>query len=434
MTDHTQVQRVESVLKKIRELKEDDEKTAKATGKNFNVFSVPGFGYNELDHSAFLANLLNPEGTHSQGVVFLRHFLKQLDSFDCENLEDFKVTREAYVGGYGQIDILLEKDDVCIIIENKIDDEERKIDTKHKAGQLKRYYMYAKEKFTDERIKLIYLTPDGRRPSGDSLRGEDGQKPLDANRVICMSYKSNIIKWLEDCLKEVVKVAPIREVLLQYQETIKKLTGLRTREDFFKDEIRDILTDNYHLLPELKNPILTDSCDLLSELKDFIPNIEEAIQSKFWKRLEEKVAEVCNIKRCDSVETEIIFKIPRGELCPLFEIALRIKLERGSGVCYGFVLLENGSRVEKCDQKEFEEYATLVRKVLKPQKGQGGPSSGMLGWKYPKYKNKAILFSDVERIRNVIEDDELAKLVETVAREIEPVVKDFIKAKKEANL
>ena len=212
------------------------------------------------------------------------------------------------------------------------------------------------------------------------------------------------------------------------------MTGLPTREDFLKDKIRDILTDNYHLLPELKNSILTDSCDLLSELKDFIPNIEEAIQSKFWKRLEEKVTEVCNIKRCDSVETEIIFKIPRGELCPPFEIALRVKLERGLGVCYGFVLLENGSRVEKCNQKEFEEYATLVRKVLKPQKGQGGPSSGMLGWKYPKYKDKAILFSDVERMRNVIEDDELSKLVETVAREIEPVVKDFIKAKKEANL
>ena len=434
MTDQTQVQRVESVLKQIRELKEEDEKAAKATGKNFNVFSLPGFGYNELDHSAFLANLLNPKGTHSQGPVFLRYFLKQLDSFDYENPEDFKVAREAYVGGYGQIDILLEKNDACIIIENKIDDEDRKIDAEDQAGQLNRYYMYAKERFTDERIKLIYLTPNGRRPSEDSLRGEDGQKPLDANRVICISYKSDIIKWLEDCLKEVVKIAPIREVLFQYQENIKKLTDLPTREDFFKDKIRDILTDNYHLLPELKNSILTDSCDLLSELKDFIPNIEEAIQSKFWKRLEEKVTEVCNIKRCDSVETEIIFKIPRGELCPPFEIALRVKLERGLGVCYGFVLLENGSRVEKCNQKEFEEYATLVHRVLKPQKGQGGPSPGMLGWKYPKYQNRVILFSDVERMRNVIEDDELAKLVETVAREIEPVVKDFIKAKKEANL
>lgn len=47
MMEQTQVQRVESVLKQIRELKEEDEKAAQATGKNFNVFSLPGFGYNE---------------------------------------------------------------------------------------------------------------------------------------------------------------------------------------------------------------------------------------------------------------------------------------------------------------------------------------------------------------------------------------------------
>ena len=146
----------------------------------------------------------------------MRHFLKQLDSFDCENSEDFKVTREAYVGDYGQIDILLEKDDACIIIENKIDNEESKIYDKDKAGQLNRYDRSAKAKgFKNEQIKLIYLTPDGRKPSEDSLRGEDGQKPLDADRVICMSYESHIVKWLEDCFKEVVGIARLQDTLLQ---------------------------------------------------------------------------------------------------------------------------------------------------------------------------------------------------------------------------
>ncbi len=74
MTDQTQVQRVESVLKQIRGLKEEDEKRA-ATGEFFNVFLVPGVRINEDTHSAILADLLDPNGSHRQRAVFLKHFL-----------------------------------------------------------------------------------------------------------------------------------------------------------------------------------------------------------------------------------------------------------------------------------------------------------------------------------------------------------------------
>ena len=272
MTDQIQVQQAESVLKQIQELKEEDERAAKATGKNFNVFSVPGFGYNELDHSAFLANLLNPEGTHSQGVVFLRYFLNQLDSFDCENLEDFKVTREAYVGA-GRIDILLEKDDACIIIENKIDGERK--DAEDQAGQLNKYYKYAKKSFTANQIKLIYLTPNGRRPSEDSLRGEYGQKPLDVGRVICMSYESHIVKWLEECIKKVAEIDPIREVLLQYQMLVKEPIGDLVNEELIMKVVK----------------VLTEKYDLISLLELSIPEAKKRILDKFWEGLYKGMAQ-----------------------------------------------------------------------------------------------------------------------------------------------
>ena len=75
MVEQTQVQRVESVLKQIEELKEEDEEIAKKTGKNFNVFSIV-VKKDEVKHSAFLKDLLDPKGTHSQDAVFLEHFLK----------------------------------------------------------------------------------------------------------------------------------------------------------------------------------------------------------------------------------------------------------------------------------------------------------------------------------------------------------------------
>ena len=253
MVEQTQAQRVESVLKQIRELKEEDEKRAD-TGEFFNVFLIDGVRINEDTHSAILADLLNPNGSHRQGAVFLKHFLNLeslglADSFNYSELEVFHAKRKATIE-YGEIDILLEKKDyACIIIENKIHDAD------DQEGQLNRYYRYAEEEgFIGDQIKLIYLTRYGKEPSEKSLRGVDGQEALDVSRVICMSYERDMVEWLEDCSKEVeaaTETIPIREVLSQYQDHVKKLTGLPTKKDFSMDKITTILTNDYDLIIEL---------------------------------------------------------------------------------------------------------------------------------------------------------------------------------------
>ena len=48
-------------------------------GEFFNIFNVLKIGGNEVRlHSAFLAELLNPEGSHGLGNIFLVEFLKKL--------------------------------------------------------------------------------------------------------------------------------------------------------------------------------------------------------------------------------------------------------------------------------------------------------------------------------------------------------------------
>ena len=416
MTDQTQVQRVESVLKKIRELKEEDEKAAKATGKNFNVFSVLNVKRKEVSHSAFLKDLLDPKGMHSQGTVFLEHFLnleplRLADSFGYGKLDDFQVRTEAATNANdGRMDILLKKDDAYIIIENKIDAEDQ-------TDQLSRYYRNAKKRgFEGEQIKLIYLTLDGKPPSDKSLSSRDGQKLLNEDHVIYMSYESHIIKWLKDCLKEVGGIARIREVLLQYKELIKELTEQPINEELTM-EISDILTKEHDLIPELEKSIL---------------EAKKQIQDKFFEKLKEKITEVCSIEKWSSVPGGISAKVPRFELESPFSMELRVEIETGGeekgNIWYGFMILKEGQKVSKCDENQFKKYLDLAGDEFSPSIRYA------LRYKYLKYLNQPISFSDfgAEQMRYIV-DDELEKMVEAIAKELKDAV-EFIETKKKADL
>lgn len=98
-------------------------------GEFFNIFNVLKIGGNEVRlHSAFLAELLNPEGSHGLGNIFLVEFLKKLkvDNFQTNGA---KIWCEKYIGHIsedytegGRLDIIIEAGDKtsCILIENKI--------------------------------------------------------------------------------------------------------------------------------------------------------------------------------------------------------------------------------------------------------------------------------------------------------------------------
>tara|TARA_B100000378_G_C17903478_1_gene363522 strand:- start:115 stop:366 length:252 start_codon:yes stop_codon:yes gene_type:complete len=50
-------------------------------GENFNVFSILNMEHKENGtHSAFLGELLNPNGSHSKGNLFLQLFLQTIDN------------------------------------------------------------------------------------------------------------------------------------------------------------------------------------------------------------------------------------------------------------------------------------------------------------------------------------------------------------------
>ena len=279
----------------FRKLKKKHDEVAAETGARFNIFSVLDVESNEVKtHSAFLAEFLNPKGSHSCGAVFLRLFFdmlrkkfpKKLPGMTDGELEFFEVSAEADTGGLGRIDILIENDKKCIVIENKIYAADQK-------RQLGRYYEYAKKKTkkkfgnnknSNNNFAVVYLTLDGHEPGDYTLFGDEqprNEQPdcekISKEKVLCLSYSKNVVEWVAECVKVRGLARHIHETLFQYQSLLKKLTN-QTIDQKFIMKSNDILWKNYDIVPELEQAISAFKKDALfrfwSELKDAISSLK----------------------------------------------------------------------------------------------------------------------------------------------------------------
>ena len=131
--------------------------------KNPNLFYILRLEDFEIRHSNFLAWLLNPQGNHQLGDLFLKHVLKDLFSnrafkwineFEVDQLDlgDVDVKRE-----WQNIDILIVSKRFVICIENKFGSSEH-------SGQLHRYKVKLEENFPKHNHVFVYLTPYGATP------------------------------------------------------------------------------------------------------------------------------------------------------------------------------------------------------------------------------------------------------------------------------
>ncbi len=148
----------------------------------FNLFDVLGIARQETQHSAFLAWLLDPRGSHGLRDYFLRGFLTQatdearkngtlaLTPLDVDSwkLSDIKVATERH-----RIDTLLidENDGFVCLIENKIGSGEH-------SDQLRRYLRTVEREYKGLTPFPIYLTPEGTDPTMEE----------DARRYVPMDY------------------------------------------------------------------------------------------------------------------------------------------------------------------------------------------------------------------------------------------------------
>jgi hypothetical protein len=219
---------IKDLLEKVNPLLSKIKEENKISTPHYNFFRILKIGYLEAKvHTPFLVNLLNPDGTHAQGRLFLDAFLELLSENDqrfTNYLPSNIEIKAEYKTNKGIIDIIIShrhpesKKSFLIIIENKIfaGDQE---------NQIERYYHYALNelKLSEEQITIVYLTPKQFSPSEYSINLELMDKLRKQGRLKLLGYNSHITKMLSKCNEQVLS-EKLRQTINQYLEILNDFT------------------------------------------------------------------------------------------------------------------------------------------------------------------------------------------------------------------
>lgn len=221
MDTELDIQRFFREVASICALEQAQQEERHRKGENYNLFSILNIERYELKHSALIANLLDPNGSHGCGDAFLRAFFEIALKERAYPFEDCTLPdsyTEYYTGPIvgdtgGRIDILVKSSRYGLIIENKIyaGDQDK---------QLTRYDNYGKETFGAGRYRLVYLTLYG----DDASKESTATKSAEEVAYLRLSYAENILRWLKQCARLADNKPLVRESLNQYIRTIKQLT------------------------------------------------------------------------------------------------------------------------------------------------------------------------------------------------------------------
>ena len=184
----------------------------------FNLFRVLGISHLEMrTHSAFLAHLLDPEGSHGQQFLFLESFLSLCRSktnlpagepfpHPGENIRqhDWQIVCEQSTP-YGRMDIVITCPDLgyLYVVENKVGASEQ-------PGQLASYgHWMAEQRDEYDEQALIFLTPAGRKSHTHG--------PYTYFRL---SYYTDIVNWLAHAAPT-IHPGNVKTALTQYLQLWK---------------------------------------------------------------------------------------------------------------------------------------------------------------------------------------------------------------------
>lgn len=165
-------------------------------------------------HSNVLYSLLDPNGLHYQGALFLSLFIDKVLGLNPDDFGEYiEVCAEEPTLKNRRIDFTIKSNSCYIGIEMKVNAADQK-------NQIKDYYEHLIEeakKDNNQQVQIYYLTKYGSPPSTYST----GEKKIDVKLI---SFKKHIINWLNDCQYEIRNISNLNLAFENYKDIVKKIT------------------------------------------------------------------------------------------------------------------------------------------------------------------------------------------------------------------
>ena len=300
----------------------------------FNLLSIIEKDRDEAHvHSKVIYNLLSQDWGKKDKETFLTLFLKEIGIED-ENIYDknWEVTREKAFDLdtiKGRLDFEI-KSKYCIYI------IEMKIDAGDQPEQLIRYQEFAKEQH--KKYKIFYLTLDGHNASKKSIGEEENLEENQKVEYTNISFKEEILNWLENCLKLVEGKENKLACINQYIASINKILG--EKETKIKDNIlksvKDIKTaiTIYEKLNDKLQVTLENFMSLLKEkLRTRLPN--EIIYYK--KYVKNYYNYTLDKNPQDYPGIYIVLHENKSKNSNYYRFVLKLELSPELTACFGFI-------------------------------------------------------------------------------------------------
>ena len=321
------------------------------TGANFNIFDIADIATDEVVVCKLICELLDCRGSHGQDDAFFRLFVNEVLELDFSELDyQTAVVHREYNANRRRIDIVITSLNHLIPIEVKL----------FSGDQDGQCFDYAKTRVNSD---LYYLTLDERLPGENSAEGlnpelDESGKVISYEGIKLITFRCHIVNWINKCLAlpEVIKIAPIREILLQFKDVLLKLTG--QKEGGEKMEVVSTILSSPDTLksaieiekamPEVKANIMKN---ILHELKWLFEDSGHAIIYDYEQQVDDYYT--------SRTKTFPGFGV---EVARLENIALVFYVEIEWFFVYGFSLaeVENGKQ-----SHEFWDNATFKKKEAK---------------------------------------------------------------------
>ncbi len=398
-------------LEKIEVKLDSYNKEKEEKKEGFNIFEILDLTTDEVHlHSRFIAELLNPYGTHQMKDVFLKHFISSLPP-EIDLLKfittSARVETEKFIGiktetKGGFLDIIItDSNNHSIIIENKVF-------AKEGENQLIRYSNY-----NGCRSKtLLFLTLTGTESRDEKCKNIEYYQ---------ISYVTHILNWLEKCAVSCYEYPQIKQIIIHYTKTIKQITG-KSMSSVFLNEIQSLVASD------------EKNFKAATLIATYFESFKRNIQKNFWVVLKKKAEEKFNVT-WDNISQN---KWERKNEYPRIEILLEkinenekvvFAIESFNNIYFGFKYI-NGS-VHDCTDKDLAKYTKAAQesKISKISKD-------WIRWERPQFQefpetNKLlnIAFNELnfenDLVFKIVGDHELEKIIDSILNESKEKIKGF---------